>query len=146
MLSGTGWNIKIQSRGQHGSGPLEIVLQAKADTGEVRDPHDLTVQLKGVRAQLYHEGLHTATITAPIASANQKQKTLIAEGGVTVTSLTDPPDTVVTSDKLYWNAAHNELVAEGHARAVMRTHEGGIRSTTGDRLYFDTKLKEIRNE
>ena len=145
-ISGKGWIIKIKARPQSGNGPLETVLQANAETGIIKDTHNLNAELTGVRAQLYQKGVQTATIFAPQASANQNAKTLLATGGVKVTSITDPPDTVVTADRLSWNANTNELIAIGNAHAVMHTPEGKERSTSGDKLYFDTRLKEIRNE
>jgi hypothetical protein len=145
-ISGKGWVINIKSLPQQGDGPMETVLHADADAGLIKDPHDLNVSLTGVTARLYQKGQYSASIKAPEASANQRDKTLVATGGVTVTSVTDPPDTVITSDKLYWNAKTNEMIAIGNAHAVMHTPEGKIRSTSGDRLSFDTRLKEIRNE
>lgn len=145
-ITGRKWLIRWFNRSQTGNKGLELVLVADAANGVINDPDNPTVLMHIVKANIYKDGVHTAVITAPTVKANQLQHTLWASGGARVTSITDPPDTVITSDSMTLDTNTNILVATGHATATTITPDKQKSSTSGDRLVFDTKLKEMRNE
>jgi hypothetical protein len=145
-ITGNGWHIRWLSRAQTGKRDLETVALADAARGAINDPANPTITLYDVVAKVYRNGEQTGTINAPVMTANQTDKVLHATGGVRLTSITDPPDTVVTGDSMRWDTSRNKLVVTGNARAIVVKPGEKPNTTVGDRLVFDTKLKELRNE
>jgi len=145
-ITGKVWHIRWLNRAATGKRDLQTVALADAAHGAINDPANPTITLYDVFAKVFREGLQTGTIHAPVATANQRDKVLIATGGVKLTSITDPPDTVVTGDAMRWDTTKNLLIVTGNARAVVLKPGQKPDTTTGDKLIFDTKLKELRNE
>lgn len=145
-ISGLGWRIHWFNRSTTGNRALQPVIIADSSHGSINDPANPTIILYDVAAKIFREGAQTGTIHAPVIAANQRDKILTATGGVTLTSATEPPDTVITGDAMTWDTSKNKLVVTGNARAVVTRPDEKPDTTTGDRLVFDTKLKELRNE
>lgn len=143
-VSGKGWQLHWLTRDpKKDDGDSKPVLVADADWGEITNPDNPTMELHIVTAHIYRNGAATCIVTAPIVRANQRDRTLFATGGVTLTSLTDPPDTVITSDTMIWDTHTSILKAIGHAHA--RTQVGGKPGTmSGDVLIYDNKTQEVR--
>ncbi len=143
---GAGWHIPWRVRDpKHPNGPGLPVLIADAETGEILNSDaNPTVQLGNARVKLFRNGLPTADVDAPQLTANQHDRIVIGTGGVRVNSLADPPDTVVTADKITWDTRTNVIVAVGNARVVRTPKAGGAAlSQSGGRITFDTALKEF---
>jgi hypothetical protein len=143
-ISGAVWRIRWYNRATNKR--LLIVASADSARGEITDPNDPTLTLHDVTGTVYREGVKTATIRAPSVAADQTHKILHAVGGVRLTSVTDPPDTVITGDTMTWDTTKDKLVVLGNAHAVMQKPGQLADTTSGDRLVFDTKLKILRNE
>lgn len=101
-----------------------------------------TLVLNRVRATLFREGVRSAAIQATRITANQRERILVGTGGVTVTSLTTPPDAIVTADKVTWNSRDNRITAVGHAHLIRRPAGGGMPfEHRGGRITFPADLK-----
>ena len=145
-ITGREWRIRWFNRKTSGDRSLELVLLSDSSDGAITEPDNPTVLLHDVSARVYKDGVHTATIDAPVVTANQLTHTLIATGGAKVTSITDPPDTVITGDTMTLDTNTNILIATGRATATTIDAARRVSSTRGERLVFDTRLKEMRNE
>lgn len=145
-ISGTGWHIRWLNPAATGKRGLQTVVLADSAHGAISDPANPTISLYDVAAKIFRDGAQTGTVYAPLVAANQHDKVLLATGGVKLTSITDPPDTVVTGDAMRWDTTRNRLIVTGNARAVVLRPGRKPDTTTGDTLVFDTKLKELRNE
>ncbi len=145
-ITGTTWHIRWLNPAATGNHDLQTVVLADSAHGSVSDPANPTITLYEVAAKIFRDGAQTGTVYAPVVAANQRDKVLLATGGVKLTSITDPPDTVVTGDAMRWDTTRNRLVVIGNARAVVLRPGQKPDTTTGDTLVFDTKLKELRNE
>lgn len=147
-VTGTGWHIHWRSRANETATAIaEPVLEADAQSGAMADTADknnITAQLFRVRARLYRNGIHTADVEAPEATANQQTRIVIGTGRVTVRSLTNPPDTVVTADQITWNANTNGIVAEGNAVVTRRPPTGLAILQRGNRIIFDSRLNTFQ--
>ena len=143
-ITGNGWHIHWFSRDPKiEDGASKPVLVADADQGEITNPDNPTIVLHTVTARIFRNGAPTCIVTAPLVKANQRDRTLFAYGGVTLTSLPDPPDTVITADSMIWDTHTSILKAIGHAHA--RTIVAGKPGTmSGDRLIYDDKTKEVK--
>src|SRR5579871_2650809 len=146
-LSGKGWHIPWFTRDpKNPNGPLISVLVADADRGEIMNTANATLRLWNVRAKIYHNGIHSANISAPEVTASQGEWIFVGTGGVTVQYLTDPPDTVITGDKITWDMKSKKLIAEGHARLTHQAADGKTSSAEGNRIVFDTALRTLSGE
>jgi hypothetical protein len=142
QLTGKGWHISWLTRDpKNPNGPQIPVLSADADRGEIMNTATPALRLWNVHARMFHNGIQSANITAPQVTASQGDWIFIGTGGVTVESLTDPPDTVITGDKVTWNMKIKRLLAEGHARLTHRAPDGKVSMAEGNRITFDTALK-----
>ena len=93
----------------------------------------LTIQLQDVNATLYYADKPSATIEAPHVTANQRDRIVIATGGVTIHSVLDldatnpakakPADTTVTADKMVWDSHTTRVVCTGNAHLVSKKPE-----------------------
>ena len=141
-LTGRGWHIPWYTRDpKNPNGPLIPVLIADAKEGAIINTAKATLQLRDVQARMFRNGIQSADIIAPNVTANQSESVFVGTGGVTVRSITDPPDTVITGDKVTWNMKTKVLVAEGHAHITNRTPDGKTSTAEGNRITFDTALK-----
>ena len=73
---------------------------------------------------------------------------MLGLGGCTVHSLTDPPNTVVTADKITWNSRVSEVVATGNAHVTRRPLQGAPTDPPdivldADRIAWDIKQNKI---
>jgi hypothetical protein len=145
-LTGKKWHIPWYTRDpKNPSGRMIPVLIADAEEGEIVNTSSATLLLSEVHAQMFHNGDKSATIDAPHVTTNQSDWIFVGTGGVTVRSLTDPPDTVIYGDKVTWNMKTKILVAEGHAR-ITQTANGKVNTVFTNRITFDTALKELKGE
>ncbi len=145
-ITGTSWHIRWLNPSPTGKHELQTVVLADSAHGAVNDPSNPTITLYQVAAKIFRDGAQTGTVYAPVVTANQRDKVLIATGSVLLKSITNPPDTVVTGDRMRWYTSRSRLVVMGNARAVVLRPGQKPDTTTGDTLVFDTKLKELRNE
>lgn len=127
---------------KHPNGPPIPVLIADARTGTIENQSDNPAgSLNDVRAKLYRAGEPAANLIAPHMTANLKEKIIIATGGVTLTSLTDPPDTVITADRMTWDTRTSKIVATGHVHAKGRTKDGTPFEQSGGTFTIDISKK-----
>jgi hypothetical protein len=145
-VTGTNWHIPwmiLDAKGRK-----QPALVADAGQGKMTNLDDnYTMQLHGVRAKVFQDGVHAADIVASQVDANSTDHLIVGTGGVRVTSLTNPPDTVVTADKITWDPRAYVMVAVGHAVVTKRPHDGSVPITqTGGRITFDTKFQKIKVE
>ena len=144
-LRGTKWHIPWSIR--DAKGKLVPALIADARQGEMSNLDDsYSMRLHGVKAKLFQEGVHAADIVAAQVDANSEDKMIVGTGGVRVMSLTNPPDTVVTAEKITWDPQSFKLVAVGHAKVTQRPPKGIPITQSGGRITFDTKFQKIKVE
>ena len=142
-VTGTNWHIPWMILDAQGR--KQPALVADARQGKMTNLGDnYTMQLHGVHANVFQEGVHAADIVADQVDANSQDHLIIGTGNVHVTSLTNPPDTVVTADKITWDPRSSKMVAVGHAVVTKRPHDGSVPITqTGGRITFDSKFQKI---
>jgi lipopolysaccharide assembly outer membrane protein LptD (OstA) len=144
-VSGTIWHIPWMIHDAKGKTIPALIADARQ--GEMNNLDDNnTMHLRGVTAQLFQEGVHSADIVADEVDANSADHIIIGTGHVRVISLTKPPDTVVTADKITWDPHSYIMVAVGHARVTQRPPKGTPITQTGGRITFDTKLQKVKVE
>ncbi len=144
-ISGTNWHIPWSIRDAKGRAVPALIADARE--GEMNNLGDSsTMRLHGVRAKLFQEGVHAADIVAAQVDASSDDHLIVGTGGVRVTSLTSPPDTVVTADKITWDPRSFKMVAVGHAVVTQRPPHGVPITQTGGRITFDTKFRKIEVE
>jgi hypothetical protein len=144
-VTGEGWHIHWETPDPAHPGSVLTLMDADARRGEMADSdEDDTVLLYDVRAKLYRNGKYVANIVAPTATASQHRKTVDGSGGVTLVSVSDPPNTVVTADTMNWNINTDKIVATGHAH-ITRSAKGNEKpfTQTGDKVIYDTKRKDF---
>lgn len=142
-ISGTNWHIPWTIRDAKGRHVPALIADARE--GEMNNlDASYSMRLHGVQAQLFQEGVHAADIKAAQVDANSDDHIIIGTGGVRVTSLTNPPDTVITADKITWDPRSFKMTAVGHAQVTQRPRNGGLPITqSGGRITFDTKFQKI---
>jgi len=144
-VKGTNWHIPWTIR--NAKGQTVPALIADARKGEMNNLDEgYAMHLHGVNAKLFQEGVHAADIVAEQVDANSEEKIIIGTGGVQVSSLTNPPDTVITADKITWDPQTAKMVAVGHAQVTQRPPKGVSITQTGGRITFDTKFQKIKVE
>ena len=94
LLNKTGWNARHQRQNY------------------------LIAKMNVVNAEMYSMGKHTLNVVAPHMTLNQKDNSLIGTGGCTVTSLQDPPNTVLTADRIEWKTDGRILRATGRTKLI----------------------------
>lgn len=145
-VTGKNWHIPWSIHDAKGRTVPALVADARE--GEMDNLQDgYTMRLHIVQAQLFQEGVHAADIQADQVEANSNEHKIIGTGNVRVYSLTNPPDTVITADKITWDPHSSTMEAVGHAHVTQRPHNGGPPiSQTGGRITFDTKFQKIKVE
>ena len=59
-------------------------------------------------------------------------------------SLLNPADTVLTADRITWDAKNTKFVAEGHARVERRPRNGGVPVTQeGGTIVYDMEHNTV---
>lgn len=97
---------------------------------------------QSVWARLYQSGVSSAILTAPqaqISSAGKSAVTVTGTGGVVVKSLVEP-GTLLTADRVVWQAGTNKITATGHV--FYKNGKTGA-TLTGPRMIADTRVKSI---
>ena len=94
LLNKTGWNIRHQRQNY------------------------LIAKMNGVNAEMYSMGKHTLNVVASHMTLDQKDNSLVGTGGCTVTSLQNPPNTVLTADRIEWKTDGRILRATGHTKLI----------------------------
>ncbi len=146
QITGVNWHIPWRVRNAAGKPMPALIADAREGLMNSQDD-SYTMRLRGVRAKLFQEGVHSADIVAAQVDANSDEHIIVGTGGVRVSSLTNPPDTVVTADKVTWNPNSHKMVAVGHAKVTYHPRTGGLPITqSGGRITFDMLLKKIEVE
>ncbi len=147
-ITGNGWRIHWRMRDPAHPNRSLRVLDAEARSGELADQDDTeTVLLHEVHARLYREGKPAAVIEAPQVTANQRDGILIGTNGVTLHSLVDPPNTIVTADTITWNTHTGAIEGTGNTHTVQLNPDGTIRNEQqGGRVTYDFKQKMFNND
>lgn len=100
-----------------------------------------TVTAEGVTALLFQAGRLDAKMTAPQARGDTAQQTIVASGGVTYVSLSQP-GTILRARTITWHAGTGRGVARGN---VDFHGKNGLTARTPV-LYFDTNLRTVSSE
>ena len=141
-IDGKGWHIAWRSRNLAKPGAKALpVLVADAETGEfTSDTDPPAMGLSTVRAQIFQDGAHVANIVAARIDADRDEETIYGGGGVTIHSLTNPPDTTITADAMQWDKGSSRLIATGNAK-LTRPARGKqpAFSQSGNRIIYDMK-------
>jgi len=87
-------------------------------------------------AQLYENGKLTASIRAPLATADTAKRIIIASGGVVLTSLERA--TEVRANWIKWNAGSDKVI--GNGGVTMKSTNGSVQ---GAAFVADTALKKL---
>lgn len=143
-VAGTDWHIPWRVPDpKNPNGPTVPVFIADARQGTIEnEDNETTVLLKEVQARLYRDGVHTANIVAPQMTANESERVVVGSGGCTITSLTDPPDTIIKADTITWDTHTSKIVAEGEPTITSRLKNGTPVTNAGaQRIIVDTSLK-----
>jgi len=111
------------------------VENSEAQTAQ--NTSDVSAYMHNVRGVIYDGGQPADHFTAPLVTADTKNHTITATGGVTVTSITQV-GTTLRCDRMVWYTAQNRLVGVGHV--VFK--KGGITQTMPS-FQADTRLKRI---
>jgi lipopolysaccharide assembly outer membrane protein LptD (OstA) len=150
-VQGKGWRIFWRTQDAKQTAPERAtpVLIAEAQRGElINDDAIPAVRLIGVRAKLFRDGVHSANMTAGQIEANRKERRVVGTGGVTIRSLTNPPDTVIIADTLTWDTSADQIIAEGNATVRKPARRGALPflAENVQRVRFDTRLEKFRIE
>jgi hypothetical protein len=147
-VSGKGWQIRWRRRNPKSPAGAPIpVLFADAKSGAlVNDTDTGTARLQQVHARIFQDGKLSADVEAAQVTANQRDGIILGTGGVTIHSMTDPPDTVITSDRMTWDTHTNKLIAEGNANVRHRALDGTVSTSSGGRVIYDTATRTVTIE
>jgi hypothetical protein len=139
-VQGSGWYLPWYKRDPRNPNGKRIpVLIAQAKTGEiVRRNNEPEIVMYTVHAKLFQKGVHAADLDAGKIRANQRDERIFGSGGCKVVSLLNPADTVLTADKITWDARKSLFTADGNAHIVRQPKNGGVPvSQEGGRIVFD---------
>lgn len=130
------------------SRPPLLVMIADAQTGSVSDISGaVSVEMRGVACQLFHQGKRVAILHAPAVQANQQSRELVATGGVVVTGVGPQSGSRLTADQLVWHADSDEVLASGNVHAVTHAGPNGVLvTTTGPRMVYNTETGKLVQE
>lgn len=143
-VTGKGWHLPWYTRDPNNPERQIPVFQADAQTGALTGNTDnITAQLHKVNVVLYRDGKPAATAQAPRLTANRRDKIIVGTGGVRIVSLTDPPDTVITADKIRWDTRTSHIVATGSAHAKGKMKNGLPVDVSGNHITYDIARDEI---
>ena len=155
-VRGTGWHIPwYASDPKHPDAPTQRLLVADAKQGAMDSDKDIArIRLTDVQATLYHEGKPSATLVAPHVTTNERDRVIVATGGVTIHSLIDPmavnkpkskpTDTTVTADKVVWNSHTTEVVCTGNAVLIYKQADVPDITQRSDVILYDTATQRFR--
>lgn len=161
-VQGTGWHIPWYAPDpKNPTAPPRRVLVADArqgamDSKTVGKQNVLTVHLRDVHATFYHEDQPSATLDAPFVTTNERDRILIATGGVTLHSVLDPmtapgqkakpSDTTVQADKIVWDSHTTQVVCTGNARLFQKNP--GIQDihSESNRILYNTATRHFHTD
>ena len=147
-ITGAGWHIPWSARdpkNPHGK-PLKVLI-ADAEQGALKnDDGNIRMVLENARVKLFRDGKPSAFIDAKILSANREENVVIGTGGVVVNSLQNPPNTIITAEKMVWDTSGTKVIAVGDAQVKHRLKNGTLATSRGGRVTFDLKSEEIEIE
>jgi len=145
-MTGTNWHIPWKAPDpKHPNGPLITVMIADAETGNLSvQDSNIHLRLDGVHAQLFRNARLAAKVQASEVNTDKHSRIIVGTGGVKVVSITDPPDTVITADRMTWDTRSSKVIAEGNAHAIQYRSQGTLPNETfGDRILFDTETGKL---
>lgn len=96
-----------------------------------------TVELHGVKANLYKNGKITSSLDAPKIVTNSKTREIKATGGAKIVSATQ--NTSARADQLTWKSREDKVFGSGAVKMV----KGNISITAGS-FEADTAMKKAR--
>ena len=170
-VRGTGWHIPWYAPDpKNPKGPRQRVLVADAKHGVMDSRKDvLTIHMSDVIATLYQADKPSATILAPHVTTNQRDRIIVATGGVTIHSLIDPTadpkhlpsgqqasgrseggtnvntnqpsDTTVTADKMTWDSHTTTVVCTGNAVLIVKKPGSPDLTQYADRIIYNTETR-----
>ena len=120
---------------------IKRVLDLQAKTGQVNTASD-SGELSVANGVLYRDNKPRSKFTAPRVRAYKEKGIVIADGGVTVTSI-DPPGVTVKAARICWDSNHNKVYAEGGARFFYKPPDANRPFGFGsaDHMSFNTELQ-----
>lgn len=139
----------------------KLAVTGQGGTGDLPDPHHAgwllwqlsfhsvtgvlqmqSVNMHGITAILFHQGLRDARVTAPTATADTSREVIVATDGVNYSSLTKP-GTFMHAETVRWNARTQQGVAQGN----VHYHDGkNGYNLYLPVLYFNSGLEKISTE
>ncbi len=133
--------LTFQWREKLPNGALRQVLdlQAASAAGSVQSESG---ELKDTKGTLFRDNRPRARFVAPVVHADRKSGTVVAEGGVKVTSV-DPPGTSVTAKTITWNADKNVIVARGDVRFEDTSRKPRSWGGPFDQITVDLEWKQL---
>ena len=157
-VRGTGWHIPWYAPDPKNPTALRrrvMVADAKQgamDSKIVGKQNVVTIHLRDVHATFYNEGKPSATIDAPFVTTNERDRVIIATGGVTIHSLLDPTaaprskprpsDSTVQADKVVWDSHTTQVVCTGNTRLIIhRQPAADDISSQSNRILYDTEKR-----
>jgi hypothetical protein len=155
-VKGTGWHIPWYARDpKHPKATPQRLLIADAREGAMISKKDVrTLLLQDVKATMYYANKPSATIEAPHVTTNQRDRIIIATGGVTIHSVLDPnaanptkakpADTTVTADKMVWDSNTTQVVCTGNAHLVSKQKGSPTTESFSDTIIYDTETHATR--
>jgi hypothetical protein len=139
-ITGDAWHIHWRTRDPAKPHKMLRVLDADARSGELADKDDTqTLLLHDVVAHLYRAGRHAADIQAPQVTANERDRLLVGTGGVTLHSLSDPPNTVVTADTITWDMRTGAIRGVGNTHVVQHLSDGTTNEQQGGHVTYNDR-------
>ena len=130
------WNEKNQES-------IRRVLDLNAEKGQLNTASD-SGELSTANGVLYRDNKPRSKFTAPRVRAYKEKGIVIADGGVTMTSI-DPPGVTLKADRIRWDSNHNKVYAEGGARFSYKppgaSRQFGFGSA--EHISFNTELQNL---
>jgi lipopolysaccharide assembly outer membrane protein LptD (OstA) len=145
-VRGKGWKIRWMTQDPKDRQKQVPLLIAKSETGELFYQGNIpNLRMKQVQAQLFQDGIMSATLEAGALEANRKSRRLIATKGVRVNNLIAPNVLKVTADKITWDTKTHSALAEGsaHLERPATTKTPKITSQA-PKIWLDTKTGDMR--
>lgn len=154
-VRGTGWHIPWYAPDpKNPDGPPQRLLVADAKQGAMDSDKDVArIRLTDVQATLYHDGKPSATLDAPHVTTNERDRVIVATGGVTIHSLISPrnprrrvavpPDSTVTADKVVWDSHKPEVVCTGHARLISKQPGSPAIESYSEKIIYNTETGDV---
>ena len=95
-----------------------------------------TIELRGVKAGLYHDGKPASSLSAERVVADSRKQEIRAAGGVRITS---SDGSSAQCERVVWKSSENKLFGSGGVKLT----KGNV-TITAERFEADTSLKRAR--